>query len=673
MRTRILAFFVMLCFYANAQDDSRLQVDSLIRATEAQPDDTVKCLHYNRISNLYLYTNSEKGLLYANKEIDLATRLNWEKGMGTGYLDMAKHLIAAGDYRQALKDIEIAGDIFSRTNDRYNLGNTHNQLGILKANQSKFPEALDYFFRAVKDYEGLKTAKARLNRAYAFQNIANIYTATETYEKAIQNYEEAIRLFEENGGDGVAIAMNIASKGLVYQKQHKDREALEAFKAAEKIILIKQALGNLAFIQSWIGSAYLALGEYDLSLDYSAKTMEATKHKGDEVLMASTIQNIGYAYLKKGMLHHNEKDLLTGFENLNKSLAMDQRLQNIELLIKDYLYLSEYYAFRKDYKSSLEAYKNYALYNDSIYNSKNKQSLQNLQDERTIEIRDKEIEVNKINLETKEKQKWFLLAATGLLLIIGGLLFYQNRSRKKSNEQLQALNAELDLANKTKTRFFTILNHDLRSPVSNLIHFLHLRNDSPELLTEEKKKEMEHKVVVAAENLLVSMEDLLLWSKGQMTHFKPSPRPIAIDQLFEDLKNHFQSSEHVRILFDSRSDVSLATDPDYLKTIMRNLTGNAIKALENTTEARIVWKAWQEAGHARLSISDNGPGGSEQQFKALYDDTEVVGIKTGLGLHLIRDLARAIGCHISVERLTGKGVKIILIFDQDPARNHNKT
>lgn len=662
MRPTILAFFMIACFCASAQDYSQAQVDSLIRATEAQPDDTAKCMYYNHISNLYLYINSEKGLLYANKEIDLATQLNWEKGMGMGHLDMAKHLIAAGDYNQALKDIEMAGDIFSQTNDRYNLGNMHNQLGILKANQSKFPEALGYFFKAVKDYEGLKTPKAKLNRAYAFQNIANIYTATETYDKAIQNYDEAIRLFKENGDDMVAIAMNIASKGLAYQKQRKDREALEAFKTAEKIILGKQTQGNLAFIQSWIGSAYLALGEYDLSLDYSAKTMEATKNKGDEVLMASTIQNIGYAHLKKGMLTNNEKELQAGFENLNKSLAMDQRLQNIELLIKDYLYLSEYYAFRQDYKSSLEAYKNYALYNDSIYNSKNKQSLQNLQDERTIEIRDKEIEVNKINLDTKEKQKWFLLAATGLLIIIGALLLYQSRSRKKSNEQLLLLNAELDLANKTKTRFFNILNHDLRSPVSNLIHFLHLKNDSPELLTEEKKKDMEHKVVVAAENLLISMEDLLLWSKGQMKHFKPSPQPIAIDLLFDDLKNHFQSSEHVRILFESKNGFSLNTDPDYLKTIMRNLTGNAIKALENTAEPLIIWNAWQEAGRACLSISDNGPGGSEQQFKALYDDTEVVGIKTGLGLHLIRDLAGAIGCRVLVESKAGTGTTIVLNF-----------
>ncbi|MGV2480055.1 UNVERIFIED_CONTAM: hypothetical protein IGO34_24955, partial [Salmonella enterica subsp. enterica serovar Weltevreden] len=126
---------------------------------------------------------------------------------------------------------------------------------------------------------------------------------------------------------------------------------------------------------------------------------------------------------------------------------INKRQGNIEALITDYLYLSEYYDFKKDPENSLAAYKTYSMYKDSIYNTKNKQSLQNLQDERTIEMRDTEIEVTKLNLEAKEKQKWFLLASTGLLIVIGGLLFYQSRNRKKTNEQLMLLNSELDLAN----------------------------------------------------------------------------------------------------------------------------------------------------------------------------------------------------------------------------------
>ena len=95
---------------------------------------------------------------------------------------------------------------------------------------------------------------------------------------------------------------------------------------------------------------------------------------------------------------------------------------------------------------------------------------------------------------------------------------------------------------------------------------------------------------------------------------------------------------------------------------MRNLTGNAIKALTATENPQIVWKAKEESGKVQLSIADNGPGSSDEKFRALYDDSEVVGIKTGLGLHLIRDLAKAINCEIDLFSQVGKGTTIILKF-----------
>jgi len=75
---------------------------------------------------------------------------------------------------------------------------------------------------------------------------------------------------------------------------------------------------------------------------------------------------------------------------------------------------------------------------------------------------------------------------------------------------------------------------------------------------------------------------------------------------------------------------------------------------------KIIWKAWQENGQVYISITDNGPGVTLQQFKALYDEKEVVGIKTGLGLHLIRDLAKAIDCEILVDTKANEGTTITL-------------
>ena len=196
----------------------------------------------------------------------------------------------------------------------------------------------------------------------------------------------------------------------------------------------------------------------------------------------------------------------------------------------------------------------------------------------------------------------------------------------------------------------------------NLIHFLHLQKENPELLDADMKLAIEKKTMLSAENLVASMEDMLLWSKGQMENFKPQPTKIAVKDLFEDIQKYFSSEEKVIIAFEKTQNFQIHTDENYLKTIIRNLTGNAIKALEKTEKPTILWKAWQENLQYYLSITDNGPGGTQEQFKALYDDTEVVGIKTGLGLHLIRDLAKAIDCQIEVDTKENIGTTFTLAF-----------
>ena len=193
------------------------------------------------------------------------------------------------------------------------------------------------------------------------------------------------------------------------------------------------------------------------------------------------------------------------------------------------------------------------------------------------------------------------------------------------------------------------------------------------MLDEKTKSRIELTTLSSAENLLTSMEDILQWSKSQMQNFQPQPQNFQIATLFDDTKKHFSSVNNIQFQFENPSNLSLITDENYLKTIVRNLTGNAIKALENfiptnETDSRaafgmtptIIWKAFQENGQIILSVTDNGKGATKEQFKALYDYKEVSGIKSGLGLHLIRDLAKAIDCEIVVESLINEGTTITL-------------
>jgi signal transduction histidine kinase len=324
--------------------------------------------------------------------------------------------------------------------------------------------------------------------------------------------------------------------------------------------------------------------------------------------------------------------------------------------------LAELQAFKGDYKNAYQNFRAYQEAQDSLYSQESKNKIASLESEREITIRDKQLEINKLALESQKKQRIALILGLGLLSIIGGLLFWQNQTRKKTNTTLLHLNSELDEANKIKAKFFAILSHDLRSPVANLINFLHLQKEAPELLTEEIKTRNQQIITESAEGLLENMESMLLWSKGQMENFKPQVKQIYISDIFEYLKRFFASTNSVKIIFENTANLRVSTDEDYLKTIMQNLTNNAIKALKTNSKGTIHWKAEQQNGQIILSITDNGSGISEQQISSLYDENAIIGSKSGLGLYLIRDLAKAIACKISVKSALGLGSEFQLIF-----------
>jgi signal transduction histidine kinase len=110
--------------------------------------------------------------------------------------------------------------------------------------------------------------------------------------------------------------------------------------------------------------------------------------------------------------------------------------------------------------------------------------------------------------------------------------------------------------------------------------------------------------------------------------------------------------------------VALDTDENILKTILLNLTANAAKALSGRSDGRIAWTARRAQNNIVFTIADNGPGVEEERLRALYDDTAVSSAKTGLGLHIIRDIARAIHIRIALNPAYEGGTEFILTFSQ---------
>ena len=160
----------------------------------------------------------------------------------------------------------------------------------------------------------------------------------------------------------------------------------------------------------------------------------------------------------------------------------------------------------------------------------------------------------------------------------------------------------------------------------------------------------------------------MLWSKGQMQQFKPQIALVQIDDTFSYLRRYFSDDERIQFFFENDEHLSVQTDENYLKSIMLNLTANAVKALGQTVNPQIHWKAWQESKTINISVRDNGPGASNEQLKALYDETASSSGRHGLGLHIIRDLAKAIDCTINLKSHGAEGTEFVLSITRD---NHS--
>ncbi len=577
-------------------------------------------LHY--IYGAYGKTEKRERVIAAFEEIsdttlDLKSKAEIYSVIGDYYMNLGQYETGLSNMLNGIKARRL---VLSKGNatDSTNLGVQLIVVGELYIGLKKYDLAIDYLTEStafVKDYKAAT--------AHIYKDFIECYCAKKQIRKARNAYSDLQKLVK-NETEITCWSILIEGDLILskYYNDQKDKENALFFANHAKELAPRYADAFLkAQIDVTLGLIYLKQKEYAKALVF-LKAAEPTTAEDDPELNAQLNQALAETY--------------SGLGEWKQAFHYQ----------KEYAKLQDHLAVEKSKKNLAEM--------EARYQNERKQSEIN-----KLSARDT---INQLKIEEASQQRLYLLLVIAAVLIIGILFFVQSRNRKQHNLQLQLLNEELKKMDANKTRFFSIINHDLRSPVANLIHFLQLQKESPDLLDEATRKRLENKTMEGAENLLRSMEDMLLWSKGQMQQFKPTLEKLRIGEVFSELEIYFRQDSEIRLLVDKRSDVILFTDRNYLLTILRNLTSNAIKALDQVETPTIHWTVAETGISTVLTIEDNGTGAEKSRFKALYDSSEVVGIKTGLGLHLIRDLAQAIDCKVEVNTEGVSGTKISLIF-----------
>lgn len=144
-----------------------------------------------------------------------------------------------------------------------------------------------------------------------------------------------------------------------------------------------------------------------------------------------------------------------------------------------------------------------------------------------------------------------------------------------------------------------------------------------------------------------------------MENFRPEIKTILVTNLYERVKLLFNNIDKLTMSFNCQQELTIETDENLLQVIINNLTANAINAAKNN-DIIIKWDAWKDNDKIKLTVTDNGPGISKDELAILLDNNNIRSGKNGLGLYLIRDIAKIIGAEISIIHASKAGTTFLI-------------
>ncbi len=656
-----LITFILLFLLQNgvvAQKTGQVLIDSILQALPAVKQDSMIVKSYNKVGEIYLQFNPASGLKYTDSALFIAEKMHWKKGIAR-LLNLKGLMVGdTGNSVQARVYFENSYTIQREINNLSGMITSLNNIGRSYQRESNFSKALDYYFKALtiaeefKDYGQIALVGTNLTASYITQRN---FTKSLEYAQMTLKYAEL-----SHTPNNIAKALEFLG---TIKMDEKDTVAAKSYMA--RALKVYEGIDNPAGVaQILTAMAPLEYPDYKKAIETMLKAQKILDTISPKSYTSiGNLGNLGttYFYLAKHNLAAERKKLFKKSEYyLMHALDICKEMNNTEYMATLYSNLSALDEEKENYKSALANLKKNLFINDSLFSQDKKNELAGMENKHNIDLKNKEIAINQLELAGQRKTQIGLIVGLVLLGIIGGLLLWQNRMRKKSNTTLMVLNNQLDEANKVKAKFFGILSHDLRSPISSLINFLNLLKNEPELLSADERASYQQQIGESTEELLQTMETMLIWSKEQMDHFKPEIRIVQVSDLFDYLQKFFARTTQVQISFSDPESLEVSSDENYLNVIMQNLTSNAIKALMNAPDGTIIWKARKVGLKTVLSITDNGPGLHADQIKVLYHEESGVNAKTGFGFHLIRDLAKAIQYRIYIESKPGMGTTFVL-------------
>ena len=244
----------------------------------------------------------------------------------------------------------------------------------------------------------------------------------------------------------------------------------------------------------------------------------------------------------------------------------------------------------------------------------------------------------------------------------------RNEEIEKQNSMIAIQNKQLSDTIQLKNRIFSVIAHDLRSPVVNILYMLNLLKEKE---YKEKYDAFANSSIQYAQLVISLLENMLVWGRDQedKIKFSPEKRDLA-DIILTNLSIFKETSDkkEIAVNFTQVGNSLAYFDKDLLDMIIRNLLSNAVKYTPRGGRISILLKEkTQNSEYMMLKICDNGIGIPETKQKYLFTSAEIESTPgtenekgTGLGLKLCYELVKINNGTIVIESKTGEGTCFII-------------
>ncbi|KQS35773.1 tetratricopeptide repeat protein [Pedobacter sp. Leaf194] len=665
-------------------------------------------LYYHGLSN---YQKAEENYLKSLKEYLSVNNQTRAAGI---YMSLGAMYVAIPDYAKALEMNQKAVAIYQKTNSEANLSSCYINISSIFQDLGQHKKALEYakialtFFIKNNDERGQAVAYEAIGLAYFAASQGELLSMDILPEQkltvALENFKKALKLAEKDEENDDIISSNRVNLGWVYEKLGQKDLAFKSYQGSIEVSKKSNSKKDYAHSLKALGDFYMHQRDYvnavklltqalniaqqnkllDLERDTNLALSEAyDKFKKYDESLAFYKQ---YVIVKEEIFNAEKEKEITrrqmqldfGIKEKDYQLKQqftDAVLQQQVLLAKQQhqkLILRQQQLDLSDKEKMLQRLK-FLQEQKDLENEKRAQSnsfeRSELLSKNEALIKNRQISEQNQQIMYDGKVKIFLSVAFALVLFTAGLIYFNQRKTTRLNKIINKQKRELEQLSKVKDRIFSVVSHDMRTPVNSLLSFIQLLEEG------NIEQDKLNRYAALLKNSLAytssMMENLLNWAASQMQGFNPYLETLNARNLSEEIVDSFKSTaelKRIEIQNNICEDAECKADANMLGLVVRNLISNAIKFTPE--HGKIMLESKIVGEELQIEICDTGIGMSEEQVSH-FNKSEYQGAGvstpgtnrekgTGLGLLLCRTFMGLMESKIAVDSVKNSGSKFTL-------------